>query len=107
MNSESLRNRITFQIKVDATKPVADLDDYKDYKTIWAKVNFLRGRDFYSSRASNIKTEVEFIVRYRNDLDETMRIKFDNEFYNIEGILPVDNRKTFLVIRAYNIKHSL
>ena len=98
---------ITFQKKVEPTGPILPLDEYEDYISSWAESRFLRGKNFYAARAANIKTDVEFIIRYRTDLDETMRIKFDNEFYNIEGILPLDNNRMYLIIKAYNIKHDM
>ena len=102
-----MKNKITFQKKINQTGPIVLLDDYEDYKTIWSKAKYLSGRNFYTARAANIKTDVEFVIRYRTDLDETMRIKFNDEFYNIEGILPLDNNRMYLIIKAYNIKHDM
>ena len=95
---------ITLQKKVDPDGPFQPLDEYEDYISIWAESRFLRGRNFYSARAANVKTDVEFIIRYREDLDETMRIESNNKTYEIEGILPLDNTRMYLVIKAYEIK---
>lgn len=107
MNPGRLKDRIIFQKKVEATGPFDDLGDYEDYKSLWAESRFLRGKNFYAARAANVKTDVEFIIRYRTDLDEKMRIKFNDEFYNIEGILPLDNNRMYLSVKAYNIKHDM
>lgn len=105
---------ITLQNKVKADGPFQSLDEYEDYVSLWAESRFLRGRNFYSARAANVKTDVEFIVRYRADLCETMRIKVakdgvadENRYYNIEGILPLDNNRLYLTIKANEIKHDL
>lgn len=98
---------ITFQKKVDPDGPFQPLDEYEDYISIWAESRFLRGRNFYSARAANVKTDVEFIIRYREDLDETMRIESNNKFYDIEGILPLDNNRMYLTIKAYEIKRDM
>lgn len=95
---------ITFQNKVEHDGPFEPLDEYEDYISLWAESRFLRGKNFYSARAANVKTDVEFIIRYREDLDETMRIKSNNKTYEIEGILPLDNNRMYLVIKAYEIK---
>lgn len=98
---------ITFQKKAEATGPIPPLDDYEDYESIWAESRYLRGRNLYSARAANVKIDVEFVIRYRTDLDETMRIKKENEFYEIEGILPLDNNsREYLIVKAYGIKHD-
>jgi len=108
MDPGRLRDRITFQKKKKQDGPVIKMDnDYEDYDTVWSEVRYLRGRNFYTARAANIKTDVEFIVRHRTDLDETMRIRCNNEIYNIDGILPLDNRKMYLIIKAHNVKYDL
>ena len=103
----NLRKRITLQKKVEPEGPFQPLDEYEDYITLWAEPRFLRGRNFYTARAANVKTDVEFVIRHREDLDETMRIKFNNKFYEIEGIIPLDNTNSFMMIKAYEIKHDM
>lgn len=111
MNPGRMKDRITFQSKVEPEGPIPSLDDYEDYISVWAESRWLRGRNFYAARAANIKTDVEFIIRRREDLDEKMRIKL-NEFgkeryFEIEGILPLDNDRLYLQIKAYEIKHDV
>ena len=103
----NLRERITFQTKADTMGPFPPLDDYEDFTSVWAECRFLRGRNFYSARAANIKTDVEFVIRYRTDIDEKMRVKFDGKFYDIEGIIPSDNNRMYLIVKAYEIKHDM
>lgn len=98
---------ITFQKKIDPDGPFQPLDEYEDFVSIWAESRFLRGKNFYAARAANIKTDVEWKIRYREDLDESMRIKFNDRLYEIEGILPLDNDRMFLIIKAYEIKHDM
>ena len=98
---------ITFQKKIDPEVPFPALDDYIDYISLWAESRYLRGKNLYAARASNVKTDVEFIIRYRTDLNEEMRIKLGDEYYEIEGILPLDNDRKFLNIKAYEIKHDM
>jgi len=86
-------------------------DDYEDYAQIWAESRVLRGRNLYAARASNVKTDVEFIIRYRTDIDETMRIivnggTVNEKKYQIEGIIPLDNTRHYLTVKAYEIKHD-
>lgn len=96
---------ITFQRKTEPDGPFTPL--YEEYISIWAESRFLRGRNLYAARAANVRTDVEFIIRYRTDLDETMRIKYNNKIYEIEGILPLDNDRMFLIIKAYEIKRDM
>ena len=98
---------ITFQVKKPKEGPFPNLDDYDDYVSLWAESRFLRGKNFYAARAANVKTDVEFIIRYRTDLDEKMRIKHNDKFYEIEGILPLDNNRMYMIIKAYEIKYDM
>lgn len=98
---------ITFQKKTEPDGPFLPLDEYEDYISLWAESRWLRGRNLYSARAANIRTDVEFIIRYRTDLNEAMRIKVEDRIFEIEGILPLDNSRMYLTIKAYEIKHDM
>lgn len=102
-----LRHRITMQKKKDPEGPMQPLDEYEDYITVWAEARFLRGRNFYAARAGNVKTDVEFIIRGRNDLDETMRVVYNGKTYEIEGIIPLDAKNSYIAIMAYEIKRDM
>lgn len=107
MNPGKMRDRIQIQKKAEQTGPFPPLDEYEDYKTLWAEVRFLRGRNLYAAKAANVKTDVEFIIRHQTDLDETMRVVHKGKNYEIEGIVPMDNRSGYMMIRAYEIKHDV
>jgi SPP1 family predicted phage head-tail adaptor len=101
------REKITIQKKIDAEGPFQPLDEYEDYVTIWTEPRFLKGRNFYEARAANVKTDVEFIIRSRNDLDETMRVLYRGKAYNIEGLIPLDALDSLMSIKAYEVKHDM
>jgi SPP1 family predicted phage head-tail adaptor len=103
----NLREKIQIQTQAEQSGPFPPLDDYEDYIKIWAEVKFLRGRNFYAAKAANVKTDVEFIIRHRTDLDETMRVVHKGKNYEIEGIVPMDNTSSYMMIRAYEIKHDV
>ena len=103
----NLREKIQIQQKVEQSGPFPPLDDYEDYIKIWAEVRFLRGRNFYAAKAANVKTDVEFIIRHRTDLYETMRVVHAGKNYEIESIVPMDNNSSYMRIRAYEIKHDM
>lgn len=107
MNPGKMRDRIQIQKKAEQTGPFPPLDEYEDYKTLWAEARFLRGRNFYAAKAANVKTDVEFIIRHCKGLDETMRVVHKGKNYEIEGIVPMDNTSSYMMIRAYEIKHDV
>ncbi len=101
-----LRDKILIQQKTEQSGPFPPLDDYENYISVWSEVRFLRGRNFYAAKAANVKTDVEFIIRHRTDLDETMRVVHNDRNYEIEGIVPLDNNSSYVMIRAYEKKHD-
>ena len=107
MNPGKMRDRIQIQKKSEQSGPFPPLDEYEDYKTLWAEARFLRGRNFYAAKAANVKTDVEFIIRNCKGLDETMRVVHKGKNYEIEGIVPMDNRSGYIMIRAYETKHDM
>ncbi len=98
---------ITIQKKAEPDGPFQPIDEFEDYVSIWAESRWLRGRNLYAARAANVRTDLEFIIRYRTDIDETMRIKLGDRYFNIEGILPLDNSKGYLTIKAYEVKYDM
>lgn len=103
----NLREKIQIQKKVESSGPFQPIDEYEDHVKIWSEPRFLRGRNFYTARAANIKTDVEFVIRYREDLDETMRVSYKGKGYEIEGITPLDSQNAFMMIKAYETKRDM
>ena len=98
---------LTFQRKKKPSGPFDPPDEYEDVLSLWAESRYLRGRNFYAARSANIKTDVEFIIRWNNEIDENMRLLVNGRTFNIEGILPLDNDRLFMSIKAYEIKHDV
>jgi len=101
------RTKITIQKKTDTEGPFQPLDEYENYVRLWAEPRFLRGRNLYAARAGNVKTDVEFIIRHYDGLDETMRVIHEGKTYKIEGIIPLDTTRSFMAIKAYETKYDM
>ncbi|ASN72279.1 hypothetical protein 10S12_17 [uncultured Caudovirales phage] len=106
MDIGEMRDRIILQKKKEQQGPIPNLDKFEDYKSIWSKVKFLKDREFWQAKASNSETVVEFTIRHREDLDKTMRIVYDKRNFNIDGVIPVDNKKMYLIVMASEVVNS-
>lgn len=107
MNFSDMKDRITF-----LNPPNDDginLDPpYNPYCTVWAKVEYLKGREFWSAKAVNAEQSIRFIIRYRKDITTKMRVKFagtENEL-NITSVAPLDNQKRWLLVIAKDVNYS-
>lgn len=103
--------KITIQVKEEQKGPHVPLDPWEDYITIWADEKFNRAKNFYKNDAPNVEYDKEFIIRYREDLDETMRIiqkqGKKEEIYEIQSIIPLDKEKLNLTIKTKLLKRDI
>lgn len=87
-----LRHRVTFQQKVVGEDSNGDTvenwEDLATLPTVWAGYEPLSARDFNASRSEQSEIASRFTVRYRDDLDASMRILFRGKAHNIVGVLP-------------------
>lgn len=100
MRMEEMRDRITFQTPKPHNGPVKPLEpEHDNYTTVWAKVEYLKGREFWEAKANNAETTVRFITRYRKDITTNMRVKCNDNIYKIVAPpTPLDNTKRWLVV---------
>ena len=99
-----------FKHKIIIQKPTSSIDEYgcynqtwTDYKTVWASVTNLFGREFFEAQATKSETTVKFIIRYISNLDTTMRISFDDKIYNITFIDDIKYGHKFLEMKCLEV----
>jgi len=106
-NAGELRYRITLQKKIDITdnegftKP-----DWDDVATVWAAVENLHGREYWEAAAIQAENTVKFTIRYRPDVDQTMRIIFRGKVYNILSVDNIKYRNEFIEIKARELTQN-
>ena len=102
-----LRHRITIQkFTIGVNENGFETEDWQDYKTVWASVSNLTGKEYYQAAAIQAEKTVKFKVRYFEDIDTSMRIVFKDSKYNINSI---DNREytnKYLEIKALEVEGS-
>lgn len=82
-----LRHRITVQ----KYQSGHDEDGYPlpeqwfDYVQLWAKVTHLSGKDLIAAQASQSKVIARLKIRYREDIDTTMRVIYKGKTYAIDS----------------------
>jgi SPP1 family predicted phage head-tail adaptor len=65
---------------------------------VWANVVEKVGREGEDGDMIASTKKVEFIIRYRTDVNEEMRISYNSNIYKIQAIQSADARKAFLKI---------
>jgi SPP1 family predicted phage head-tail adaptor len=66
--------------------------------TVWSNVTEKVGSEAENGDMISSTKKVEFIIRYRADVTEEMRIIYNNNIYKIETIQNADARKAFLKV---------
>lgn len=99
MANKLLINRLNKRITIQ--KPVDNVDEYGqpvdervDVCTVWAAIEPLKGREFFASMTDNAEVTTRIRIRYRDDIDRTMRVKYGKHIFEILYIInPEFNKK--------------
>ena len=86
-NAGELRHRIMVQKltsgKDDDGYPIPE--QWVDFMPLWAKVTHLSGKDLIAAQASNSKVVARVKIRYREDINTTMRVIYKGKTYAIDS----------------------
>jgi len=104
MDIGKLQHRITFQ------KPVINTDEnrvetqsWQNHKSVWSHVSNLHGKEYFEAAAVQKEKIIKFIVRALADIDESMRIVFQDKIYNIIFIDHIKYEKRHMEIKALEV----
>lgn len=79
-------------------------EGWNDYKTVWAAVNNLWGKEFYSAKETNSENTITFTIRYSKDFEDIdskkYRVYWKSKVYNITFIDNINYKNEILKIKA-------
>lgn len=104
MQAGKLRHRIIIQrpaITQDENTG-AIIEDWQDLATVWASVEPLSAREFIASATTQNEITARAVIRYRSDINSTMRLKHRGQLFSIQGIL--EDIKSGLLYQTLLIK---
>lgn len=101
MNSQQLDTRIDID-RVTITKGGSGgmAKAWAPHAQVWARRLDYAGTERQASSAGGVvaTARVEFVLRLRSDLDETMRVRHQGKVYNIQHIKPLANDRGWTVL---------
>lgn len=107
MKPEELRHRIKLQVLETITNDNGfEEETWQDYKTVWASVSNLYGREYFEAAAIQAENTVKFTIRFIKEINESMRIKFRGKQYNITSIDNIKYANEFIEIKAMEVDKS-
>lgn len=85
-----LRHRIALDEKRLQQDPITGATEthWCEVRSLWAHVSPLSGREIMAAASEYSKVTTRIQVRYRDDIDATMRIRHRGRLYNIHAVLP-------------------
>ena len=100
MIASGFNRSIVFEKEDTTTNSVGTpIEGYQFLKESWANVRLLTGATQYTEDAGLPFSDIEFIVRYDEEIDYSCRIYYDNQYYKIKHI-HTQGRKDYTQIRA-------
>lgn len=105
MSIGKMRHRITFQ----RITPVINENGFEsempeEYKTVWASVTNLHGKEYFEAKAVQSENTVKFTIRYLAGIDQTTKILFQGKAYNITAIDNIKYRNRYIEIQAMEVE---
>jgi len=101
MRPGRLDRRISFQKKTVTQNSFGELDEtWANYATVWAERVQLRGREYWQAKQVAAELTTRYRIRYRDDLDPTMRLMDGSKTYDILSIIEMGGRDHWLEVLA-------
>lgn len=107
MNIGDLKHRITFKTYTSIENDMGDaISSWIDYKTVWASVTNLHGRELFQAMQVQAEYTVKFTIRYCKNINENMRIVFNGQEYNITFVDDIKYKHTYMEIQALAVVNN-
>lgn len=102
-----LRHRIIFQSLITTTNENGfEIQTLENYKTVWASVSNLSGKEYFAAATIQAEKTVKFTVRFTKGITESMTINFEGKQYNITSIDNIKYANKFIEIKAMEVDSS-
>lgn len=105
MGIGKMRHRITFlRVTPAINENGFESELPQEYKTVWAEVSNLYGKEYFEAKAVQAENTVKFTIRFLEGLDQTMRILFQDKAYNITAIDNIKYKNRYIEIQAMEVE---
>ena len=97
MKAGSLKRRIVIERRESGQSANGEpLQVWVEHDRVWANIRNLNGREFAAAGAELSKITTSIRIRRRRDLTAAMRIVHGADIYNIEAVLPDEDKHEFV-----------
>ena len=101
MEIGKLNKRVLLQTYTVTENDMGDsISTWVDFATVWASATNLSGKEYFAAMQVQAENTIKFIIRYNKNVNETMRIIFEGNNYNIVFIDNIKYDNKFMEIKA-------
>lgn len=102
MNASKLNKRITITRPITSTSASGQtsIDKWEPWQSVWANIRPLRGTEKFEANQIGNSVSHKITIRYRDDIDEGMRLCYDQKELDIKTIINVREENRWLEIEA-------
>ncbi len=98
MGAGAMRHRVQIQAKTVALdEHGGPIQTWTTVATVWASLEATSTREFFAAQQVQSEVTQRIRIRFRADIDATMRVVHKDRVFDIVGILP-NNRQTQCVL---------
>ncbi|MES1947436.1 phage head-tail adaptor [Salinisphaera sp. C84B14] len=91
VSAGQLRHKITLQARQETRSDYGEVTlDWAEVASVWAHVAPQSGREYFAAQQVQSEVSTRVTIRYRDDVDATMRVTHRGKTYDIEAVLPDD-----------------
>lgn len=90
VGSGSLRHKVQLQALTDGQNPVTGepIRVWTTIANLWAEIVPMSAREFVAAAAEQSEVRGRIVIRYREDIDASMRVVYRGKYYAIFGVMP-------------------
>lgn len=90
MQAGKLRHRCIIERPTEQQDPNsgAMIEGWEEVGKAWMAIEPLSARAFIAAQAAQSEVTGQLVMRYREGIDSSMRVRKASTIYNIEGVLP-------------------
>ncbi|WP_342045983.1 phage head closure protein [Bacillus sp. OTU530] len=97
MNPGKLNKRIVLQKLATVDDGAGGSEEsWQDTSSVWALIQPLQGRELYQAQQINTELTHRITIRYREDVNASMRIMYNNREFTIDSIVNIEESNRFL-----------
>ena len=106
-NVGSLNKLISFYTSPSEDSWEGEVESQLVAEDIWASISHASAKQYWEAKAAQVEISHTIVIRYREDIDDSMIIKYNNRTFTIRYMYDEDERQEYLVILANEVKKRL